>query len=168
MAVYCDQQDLIDRLGTAAVTLRTATNPNAVTDAIALASAQIDEFLFGRYGGGLVDSNWVNRACTTLAAVALTQNQANPAPDGVLLEYDRLMGTSGRPGVLERMRLGQVNLPDAGALGDVAPAVTNYHVDETTYGAPVIVAERSRGTDGRTAKAPRQARYDPLHGWTYG
>jgi phage gp36-like protein len=159
MAVYCTQADLEARLGVTAVALHLQASAGAVADAVALGSAQIDEFLLARYGAGLADSNWVRRACTTLACVAL--GGTNPPPDKVLLEYDRLMGREGKGGVLEKMQRGRVNVPDIAALGDVAPSVVNYHVREVPV--PHVVAEPARSTTGQTVGPVRKAA-DPLWG----
>lgn len=165
--MYATFGDLQARLGQAGVALRVADNPQAASMALDQASGWIDEALLPRYGAQLSNSRWVKNACANLAMVPFCQSLLNDPPPAAFLEYDRLMGQNGQPGVLESMRLGQTMVPDIPAVASSVPRLTNYHVREVPQGAAHVVAEPARSTDGVTPQVPRRDYTDPLRWQTW-
>jgi hypothetical protein len=157
--LYCVIDNVRDVIGDTAVNLRLAANPGAMGSAIDWASGVIDEFCLPAYGDQLLASRWVRNAATSLACVKFCTG-TNPPPDGVLLEYDRLMGADGVNGVLKKIQRSQQHIPDIPRLLSGAPRMTNTHIRE--FPVPHPVKEPARSTDGITPGTVRQDNYDPL------
>ena len=164
ITLYCSLNDVIDRLSQDGVNLRTDDEPpDAAGNILERAAATINEYCLPRYSDvNLAASAWVKHECANVAAAYLCERRGNPIPPGVARAFERLMPSDGRPGVLERIRRGQRNVPDAPERRTSAPVLSQGRIQLWPVPHTVVEPSRSSSRNQPTDYAQRTDQLDVL------
>ncbi len=142
-AVYCDVNDIQNRLSAAGVAARVDdTPPDALGDVIDEASREVDSNCQTRYGSNLQYSHIVKHWCTTIAATMLCERRGNPVPQSLARRYQKVMDE------MDEVRLHGRNIPDIAERKAGVPQLSNMHAQLVPYPHSVVErsARRSTGT----------------------
>lgn len=139
--LYCTEQDVADRLSSAAVDLHTddsatGTETQLMTDVREEASADIELRLGSMYEpSALATSRWVRFCCRAFACYLLCIRRGNPPPASITADYEKYS---------EQLTLisdGTIRIPGL-ARAPGGPAVSNQSYDLRKY--PGLQIERPR------------------------
>ena len=150
--LYCTLADVTLYASDLAVELRTddAGDAEAVGQAIARASADLEAFCWRYDPAALAQSAWVASKCLTLTLWYLCGRRMNGRPDAVAEEYAEAKEQ------LLLVQQGKTRVPGAPLSKGAVPTVTHQRVDLQRY--PALRTERPQST-GRAEGYPR--RTDP-------
>ena len=151
--VYCTTAELGRYMSAAGVidwadhTESGTSDTDVVEDQINEATMVIDLYLRERYTAVVMAAHTlVNRWCVRLAAYYLCTLRANPPPDTVAVEFDRIAGDDG---YLVRLKAGNMSLPDAAQSDDLRPTFSNTIIDRR-YAHSKVRVTRSNSSDAPT------------------
>ncbi len=156
-SLYCDLNDVKNRLSTAGVTLRLDDVPpdSADGDVLDEASAIIDEYCLARYSPeNLILSRWTKHLCADIATALLCERRGNDVPATLQARHDKAIEK------LERIHSGEYNIADIPQRRAAVPVLSNVRVQLGPV--PHVVVIPSRSTGSPTDYAQRVDRYDVL------
>lgn len=125
---YCVQADVEHVLTTEGVVWTSADQEldaeTVIVNDIARAGTVIDQYLSDRYSAAVLEANqWVRWAAATIAARYLSTRGGNPVPNGIQVEYDRVIE------FMTRIQAGVASLAGAAELRIPGVAMSNVQVD---------------------------------------
>jgi phage gp36-like protein len=105
-----------------------AADSQVVADSINWATQEIDMLALMRYSvTGLTGSNIIGKWCIVMSAYFLCQRRANPVPNSILNEFERITGMP--DGLLTKISDGRMQLPGVPLRADLSPSFSNLTVD---------------------------------------
>jgi Mu-like prophage protein gp36 len=144
VTVYCTEADMQRLFSAAGVQSfgdheQTGAPVDDVTDdCIDQATEEINLFCRQYYlAADLANSTLINRWCTVLSVYFLCQRRGNPVPESIQAEFERIML------YLERVRTGEMKLPDVPYAANLSPSFSNMTVDRRFPASRVRVEQRS-------------------------
>lgn len=139
---YCTITDLQQRLSSSGVSLRIddGVGDDDVDAAIEEADQEIEQACHYLYtAASLATNTWVKHKAKSIALYFLCIRRGNPAPASVELQYTRALEQ------LERVRLGQLNIPRAVMSKAAAPTMSNVRPTLRPFPRSVVEKQRSTG-----------------------
>lgn len=148
-ATYCTLTDVYNRLSREGVDLRLDDAPPDVdADVLDDAASIIEEFCRVQYAPAqLSASRWVNQRCTDIASYLLCERRGNPVPKSIERSWRQYVDNDGRPGRLDLVRKGSLQIPDIPMRKEMVPRVSTMRTRLDPVGPRAVVEKyRSTGT----------------------
>lgn len=146
---YITSAELQLEMSASGVSLRVTDDAAATAQAISDASIEADGYAMRRYTRTvLAASDWYKLKVKHIAQYFLSTRTLNPCPQSAQVKYEKAIAD------LEKVQLGQMDLPDAAGRKEGVPVLSNIRIRVHPFPRTVVERGRSTGTpEGYTQHA---------------